>query len=503
MRLEEITVRLRRRTTWEALDLGHAMLRAWAAPAYRAWFATFWLFGLLLMALFWQWPTAVMLVLWWLKPLFDRILLFTYSRALFGQQASVFEVLRALPRILREPGILSGLTWRRFSLARSFLMPVWQLEEQRGAAARGRFRILSRRTRGNAIWLTVVCSAMVNIFAISLGLLIEFLAPVGSEGIFSWEDFFGSPEMPLWKDILINVLWMTAETLVEPLYVASGFSLYLNRRGELEGWDIELAFRRLAARLSEAASGNLGRSLLMALLLTAGSFLIPDPGWANEPGAAAEKSQPSPAKQTIQSVLADPVFGKEGEEKQWRWRPGQEAEEKKAPDLDLGWVEKMAESLGRALRVIAWIIALALGAFLLYLVIRYREAWLPLRRQRPLPPDFLFGLDVRPESLPDDIVAAARSALAAGRVEEALSLLYRGALVALIHRLQIEFRAGDTEKDCLHRVRGKLENGGLRYFHDLLASWQSVAYAREIPPTPVLEALCADWEAHFGRSAAT
>jgi hypothetical protein len=32
--------------------------------------------------------------------------------------------------------------------------------------------------------------------------------------------------------------------LVEPFYVAGGFAMYLNRRAELEAWDIEQEFRR-------------------------------------------------------------------------------------------------------------------------------------------------------------------------------------------------------------------------------------------------------------------
>jgi hypothetical protein len=35
----------------------------------------------------------------------------------------------------------------------------------------------------------------------------------------------------------------------ETLFAAGGFSTYLNRRILLEGWDIELGFRRLAQRV--------------------------------------------------------------------------------------------------------------------------------------------------------------------------------------------------------------------------------------------------------------
>ncbi len=46
---------------------------------------------------------------------------------------------------------------------------------------------------------------------------------------------------------MILVFW-------EPVYVACGFSLYLNRRTVLEAWDLELVFRRLRQRLSDVAS---------------------------------------------------------------------------------------------------------------------------------------------------------------------------------------------------------------------------------------------------------
>ncbi len=37
--------------------------------------------------------------------------------------------------------------------------------------------------------------------------------------------------------------------LLDPLYVGTGFAVYLNRRTGLEGWDLEIAFRRMARRI--------------------------------------------------------------------------------------------------------------------------------------------------------------------------------------------------------------------------------------------------------------
>ena len=38
-----------------------------------------------------------------------------------------------------------------------------------------------------------------------------------------------------------------AVLFLEPYYVAAGFAMYLNRRAELEAWDIEQEFRRAFA----------------------------------------------------------------------------------------------------------------------------------------------------------------------------------------------------------------------------------------------------------------
>jgi hypothetical protein len=43
------------------------------------------------------------------------------------------------------------------------------------------------------------------------------------------------------------VAYAVAVLFLEPFYVAAGFAMYLNRRAELEAWDIEQEFRRAFA----------------------------------------------------------------------------------------------------------------------------------------------------------------------------------------------------------------------------------------------------------------
>jgi hypothetical protein len=49
------------------------------------------------------------------------------------------------------------------------------------------------------------------------------------------------------EGLLTSIAYAAAVAFVEPFYVAAGFGLYLNRRVELEAWDIEQEFRRAFA----------------------------------------------------------------------------------------------------------------------------------------------------------------------------------------------------------------------------------------------------------------
>ncbi|HNN83889.1 MAG TPA: DUF4129 domain-containing protein [Accumulibacter sp.] len=531
MRLEQIALHLRRRTPWEALDLGHAMFRTWSWPAYRAWLLTYWLAGLCILALLWPWPQYAGLVLWWLKPLFDRVLLHVFSRSLFAADDHLRDLLGELPRLLRGPGVLSGLSLRRLSLARSFLLPVWQLEEQQGSAARTRFRLLSRHYRGYAAWLTFFCANMSSLLTFSLLIVLAALAPGDSSAV-AIEQWFGN-DLSRSQYLIGNLVYMLAESIVEPLYVASGFSLYLNRRSELEAWDIELGLRRLAERTAPSKaekplSGQVGA--LLALLVLSSAAVWPTPGLAAEDarptagetvvqcpapdddsaadddtdaavdrvpasGHAAPEKQTA-ARQSIDAVLADPVFGQVREDWRWRWRADPAApSDTGSPGLRalVAVLEQIAQ-LVRSLLPFAAGVALAV---LIYVLVRYR----PQRPStaRAAGPAAPLGFELDPATLPADPAAAARSALAAGKPSLALSLLYRGAIVALSQRHGVSFLAADTEDDCLRRIAGRLDGNGEHFFGEIVEAWRRIAYAQQLPSADQVERLIGGWQASFGR----
>ena len=198
------------------------------------------------------------------------------------------------------------------------------------------------------------------------------------------------------------------------------------------------------------------------------------------------KPQPgeSKAKTTIREVIADPVFGGEKEETEWSYTnaaPDNTGTDDEGPS----WIKDLLggiETLSKLLRILVWVGGAVLLAGLIYLSYRYRNAWLGPARKRAAPPSFMFGLDVRPESLPDDVVAVAMQELANGNAKKSLSLLYRAALVSLIHHSQLVFHAGHTEDDCLRLVQASVDDGCSGYFAELLDAWKLTAYAHAAPP---------------------
>ena len=476
MAVERMAVRLRPRSPWEALDLGLALARRQWRPVYGVWLAVYGPAAALVALFFYDKPLWGWIVLWWLKPLFDRVVLAVLAAAMFGEPVRIGKLLKSLPVLAWRSGIVGALLWRRFDLARSLHLPVYQLEQLRGGAARSRIAVLDREARGAAVWLTFMLANVELILTLAVTLAVALLVPVQTPIdaiIEAWGRGAFQSENSGRIGALLEAL---AVCVTEPLYVAAGFTLYLQRRTHLEGWDIELRFRQLAERFQAAAAGA-----TLALCL---AFIPPS-------DARAASAPPDPAAE-IKKVLEDREFGRQETRNKIvfvgpTWEPSADSK-----PWDLHWLEDLGGIIARAARAAAWIAGgIAIG-FALYYLARY----LRLRgfgRVRQTRPDFLFGLDVRPESLPADIAGAARSLAREGRLREALSLLYRGALVRFMDD-GIEFLAGDTEGDCLRRVDTAASVPRRSYFRRIVGLWQALAYGHFTVDAAEVEALALEWQ---------
>lgn len=507
MRLSEASVVIRPRTSWEAMDLGVLMAQEYRLLLMSSWAMVTLPIFILLTVLLWRYPSMAMFVFWWLKPAFDRLPLYILSKALFGETPSLKQAVRQWPRLLKGQ-LLASLTWRRLSLSRSFVMPVSQLEGLDGHARQIRLGVLLQRNAGAARWLTTLGVHMeIGLWFGCMALFYLFI-PQQLELDWDWQRLaLASGSEGLWLEHLSNAFYALILVFWEPIYVACGFSLYLNRRTVLEAWDLELVFRRLRQRLTSVAP----------LLLVAVLMLVPfsHPAMADEPEPAKQVTTQA-AGQSIKMLLDSPPF--KNPETVTRYRFGDEknvAKPKVKGDGKLpAWLQALLDRFNRdtfknaalGLEVLLWSL---LAAGLALVVWRYRE-WLHTFVSRRGPaqaktakaaPAQLFGLALGSDTLPDDIASTAEQ-LWPTQPREALGLLYRGLLNRLLHDFNLPLKSADTEGQVLERIH-RLQQPQLLAFSDALTHhWQNLAYGHRLPPALVHQQLCRDWRALFSTGAA-
>ncbi|MES2917765.1 MAG: hypothetical protein V4729_04005 [Pseudomonadota bacterium] len=247
MRLADLRLAVRPRSPWEAMDLGVRLVQDEAGLVWRTWFTVTLpvLLGVLALTLWWG-EQPWYLLLWWLKPLFDVALLLVLSRRVFGDRLGPGATLRLLAGSLRQ-GLAGHLLWRRFSMSRSYLLPVWLLENLPASERSARLALLRHRYTGRARWLQIALLHVEGLLCLTcLSLLFWFVPDSVVPDL--WELFTTGSDTPLVQASIL-LAYYAAMSVVEPFYVAAGFTLYLNRRTELEAWDLELAFRHLRERL--------------------------------------------------------------------------------------------------------------------------------------------------------------------------------------------------------------------------------------------------------------
>ncbi|AEG94326.1 hypothetical protein [Ramlibacter tataouinensis] len=243
MRVDAIALQLRPRTMAEAADLGVLLVQRHVRSLARTWAPVYAAVALLALATIELGAWVPGLVIFWCKPWLDRTILFVLSRAVFGDATSAADLWRQRRSIWRGD-LLRTLTLRRLSPWRSYTQPVAQLEGQSGAARRRRRAQLLRGRRGAAAGVHAVYAHVELVLVTGVLALAVWLAPEGSHrSVLAWLGRGGT----LSNGLVISATYAAIVLVLEPFYVASGFAMYLNRRVELEAWDVEQEFRRALA----------------------------------------------------------------------------------------------------------------------------------------------------------------------------------------------------------------------------------------------------------------
>jgi hypothetical protein len=547
MRTESLSITLRKRTPWEASDLGIALVREYAASIWLAWASLVLPVALVIGALcqYFDYFSIAALLLWWLKPVFDRIPLFVLSRAVFGSVPSLRDTLIAQRSINDIGPLFALLTWRRLHPMRALLLPVDFLERLRGAPRALRTALLARAQGSPSSLLTFVCVNMESMLVISVLMLALLFLPTE---LFSdamkdtLKNLFIDP--PPWAQWAAYLAYTVALSIMEPFYVGAGFGLYLNRRMELEAWDIDLSFRQLAARLQaglgaarQGAKSLLGIAVLCGAVNLASSHCAwaagaekPIANNAAEDGQAydsdadeqvdeqaadtAPEAQAASAEMSlelnldhffvpphhdfdtaIKKALSDPELNPKATITEWQEKNRSQV---RKPDksAELEYSGGIGNAFSFLLQNALWIVltvAIVLVAPYILRMFSAREAKSKAQRQAAEPTQ----LDVdMPEHLPPDLAASVAQLWQQGKPRAALALLYRAGVLRLCDRLGQPLPKGATESQCLRLARDLVASDQHRaLFPALVRAWQGIAYASVEPSWAQVQDLLTAWQA--------
>ncbi len=505
MRAEHLTVELRARSPWEAVELGTALVRRHARAVWRPWLWLALPVFVLVNAGAWalSMPLASCLVLWWIKPVFDRIPLFVISRGVFGSEPSVRQTLAAQLRWGWRP-MLGYLTWRRFSAARSLFLPIELLEGEAGARLRTRRKVLGTTIYGNAAVLTLVCLGfqlaltLAGVALVFLFIPIDYLPEAARAGL----ALVATP--PLWAQLGFNAFFWLGVGLVEPFFVGAGFGLYLNRRTQIEAWDVEIAFRRMRQRLLDAAAPL----LLVCVLIGAGL----SPARAQDAAAATEDTPRPPGveqvfgdqrvddagfRKAVQQAYRDPLIDRHRIDRHWQRKPQESPPENNRKPPDLSWLRGLQGVLAFIGEWGLWIL-LALVVIFIVASARHWWPWMRgVRSPRPVMEEATVIAMALPEPLPDDIATNARRLWAQGEHRHALALLYRASVEAMAQRAGVVLPPGATESECLRFSRRQPEEADRGLFARMVRTWQYAAYARRLPEDDEFDTLLGELQARY------
>ncbi len=245
MQIDAIAIRLRQRAPMEAADLGVRLCQVHARAIWRCYLLVAVPFIAICLATFELVPAWLpMSFIWWGKPWLDRTILFVLARAAFGQSTTPGDLWQAQRHVWWSQ-LFSTWTWRRLSPWRSFTQAVYQLEGQSFFAARRRVVQLRRRRTGSPFLMTAAYSFAELSLTFGLASLTLWFAP---EGLAPDVERIFDDGLETAVTVVVAMAYAVVVLFLEPFYVASGFGMYLNRRAELEAWDIEQEFRRAFAK---------------------------------------------------------------------------------------------------------------------------------------------------------------------------------------------------------------------------------------------------------------
>lgn len=485
MEFDKAQINIRPRPVMEAIDLGVLIARRYWWRLVAGWLVV----AVPVFVVVWFLPNVLLalLILWWLKPVYERIPMTTVASSIFGEHAKW----RSMQKNLLSPDCLLWLTLFRFFPGRSTLAPIAALEEHHSGSGRVRQRRSLIKEDAQGAYFGLHSLGFLFEFAILLFFLviaIWLLSPIETNSSIAFETAFLELVYFLfdsfWGPKIVLTAVFIAFACVGPFYVCCGFALYLNRRIELEGWDLDLEFQRMVRRIapmlgvlvivlccmpSLAQIEDKERLAQVRETIATETDELVQSQRVRQTQLQSEENEP-PTRVAVASEIKDIVQSDRISRTETRY--GDIEPTSDGSSENISWLASL-------FHVLAWTLLIAGILWLAFKIVTSDYVRTKLVRKRGTSkasqshvPELKRAL-----TLPNDVVLAARDAWEAGHFRDAMSLLYRGALYSLITKYKCNINISDTEASCMkavHETTPELSDS----FDHIAQNWQKLAYAR-------------------------
>jgi len=405
------------------------------------------------------------LIIWFLKPLFDRIIVHIISIRFFERDANLKRLSNGLWKTLLR-GLIGDLSWRRFSPLRSAMMPMRVLEKNLKPGKLTSMRKKHLKNGGLDYGFLLTIWGIAVEITLLLGqylffLTINELMLNGKIGIFNFSEI----------EIYLFAAWCFNFILIETIYVCMGFSLYINSRIAVEGWDLEIIFKNFAEKIREKAK--------KAVLIILFAFCLFAPSVSH-----AEETVPY---EELKNILASPDFG--GEKESWGIRLKHEYKKTERVDSEnMESIQKVLEIISEFFSNGFKIILIFIIAALIFFIIFYlrKVNWnlknIKWNKAKNLNSSASSALKNETAEDPKILLEKALNYYKLGDIRLAWGYCTAAAIQSWQTYRKIIFPPNATESDCSiivnQKAADKAEAGA---FYKLINNWVYFAYAGKNP----------------------
>jgi len=439
------------------------------------------------------------LLIWFLKPLFDRIILHIISIRFFDKDANVKRLFQGLWKNIRR-GLAGDLLWRRFSPLRPAVMPVRVLERnlKTGKSILQRKQILKKGG--------IDYCFLITIWAVSVEIILlagEIIFFIAAAEIFA-QGFISSIDSMLDLEILIYAAWCLNIILIETIYVCMGFSLYINSRIEVEGWDIEIKFRGFAEKKRRSLNllnnqkntgsyiENAGNGTInIALIIIFSVYLLMSVKTFAEDTPHANTENFLVPYEELQAILNSPDFG--DEEETWGIRFKSKSREENFPDINSELIDRLQKISAHILRFL--LIGIIAG-LIVFLIIYFKKNKLITVKKKNIAENTVFN---NHSEDPKYLLEKALRFHEQGEIRLCWGYCAAAAIRSWTVYKGIAFPPNATENDCAAIINSfandnsnaLLENSSpaqsdtkaaAQKFDILIKNWVRLVYAGKLPP---------------------